>query len=406
MNIYGPPTCTFDAFAAHLASHPAPAINEAQRIWDELRNAGVDPAVALGFFHHESSCGLRGRAVVTKSWGNIRWIRRVDGSEPYALLPYSVGNVNGFCSYATYRDGARHFVDHLLGRDGTNNYAGLRTVEEVVPIWAPVGDRNTPGMYIAAVNAFAAKIAAESNRGTAVKVLIVQGHVNIQNITNDGACPGRDFTSLRGGTGSPGEAAWVGDVAQRLGVELAALGVAVTVTDAIYNAAVYGQNYDLAIVLHYHRDGRGSPDAQRPRAHAAVPAVGYINEAARAIGQRWVDVFNAEYEPATGIPVTLGRTTDNMTDNYVWCYMGANTPAVLPECGNADLDAPILFEPEVRRVVRALRNVTTKALGITIPTPAPGPRPPSPQPTPVPLPSVKESLLTVAQQLKEIAERL
>lgn len=224
------------------------------------------------------------------------------------------------------------------------------------------------------------------------RVLIVCGHVGIENITTDGLCLWLDKDAsaqkLKGSTGSRGEREWTGHVGPLLADRLRARGVEVVVNDAIYDAGVYDRNYDLVISLHYQRD---TPAA---RGFASAPNLerGYIGAVAQEKAQKWLARFVDQYELLTGIPVTQGRITTNMTDWYGWCYVPIDTPSVLVEVGHADLDAAVLYELGVPRIVGALDTITyeylTADLGLTLGAPAPAPTPaPKPAGDPFPLAS-------------------
>lgn len=189
-----------------------------------------------------------------------------------------------------------------------------------------------------------------------MNVLILAGHVGIENLTDEGLCPGRDVALLRRGTGSRGEREWTGFLAPLLAEALRKRGVTVTVHDSTYAASVYGQRYDLVIALHYQRD---TPAA---RAFASTASPGYFTPEATAKAQRWVDRFHNEYPIVTGIPATPERVTANMTDNYAACYPTKDTPWVLPELGHADIDADAMFAPGAALIVQALDLITWEYL--------------------------------------------
>ncbi|MBT9174005.1 MAG: hypothetical protein DDT21_02416 [Syntrophomonadaceae bacterium] len=190
-------------------------------------------------------------------------------------------------------------------------------------------------------------------------VLVICGHVGIEHLTEVGLCPGRDVAQLRRGTGSRGEREWTGHVGQLLADSLRARGVGeVKVHDATYAEAVYERDWDLVISLHYARDA----DDARAFAAAPNPGGGYVIPAAGERAARWLARFVDQYELLTGIPVTQWRVTANMTDWYGWCFVWPDTAAVLVEAGHADLDAAVLYEPGVVRVVGALATITEEFL--------------------------------------------
>jgi len=106
----------------------------AEYIWDSGRVVGVDPAVVMGMFHHESLFGTRGMARQTLSVGNIR---------PLAGQP----QINGYRLYASWQQG----IDdcYRLLRSYVRN--GVATVSQAIPVWAPPSDNNDDSAYIASV---------------------------------------------------------------------------------------------------------------------------------------------------------------------------------------------------------------------------------------------------------------
>lgn len=207
-------------------------------------------------------------------------------------------------------------------------------------------------------------------------VLIVCGHVGIESLTSEGMCANRDVAMLRRGTGSRGEREWTGHVGPLLAERLRGRGVEVVVTDARYSSAVYGRRWDVVIALHYQRD---RPES---RAFAAAPADGrgYIDDEAQRRSKLWLARFVNEYAIVTGIPVTQRYITANMTDHYGWCFLEIGSAAVLVEAGHADIDAAVLFEPGVSRVVNALATITLEYLEADLGVLAPAPAPAEPYP--------------------------
>lgn len=401
------------AFSAELTHRGSPATAEAGSCFDALVAHGVDPAVGLGFFIHESAAGTTGRAAgqhvdpqmgllpATKSWGNLRW------HDVYRSLPYPVTSIDGFVAYATWTEAADHFARHLIGDDGTDNYLGPlgrgMTVSQVVPIFAPRADGNSPTDYIAAVNGFVDEIGG-GNVVAKPTVLLVAGHNNIEGITNDGACPGRDFTSLAGSTGAHGEREWTGSFVQLLADALRATGtVDPIVTDAIFHADVYAKHYDLCLINHYHRDA----DSERAMFAGPDPAMSklWVSDDAEAQAQRFVDRLAGGYTGATGIPVTEPLVTLNMTQIYTYCYVERETAPVCCEWGNANLDAAVLYEPGIARIVRFARDCILEHLNLAPVTTAPPAQRASDVPPPAP-PVTPYTAKTAASELRAIATKL
>lgn len=397
--IFTAPRMTEAAFVDALRARSSPATPEGPSIYAAIIGVAMDPCVALAFFEHESAMGTQGRAVANKSWGNLRW------HDGYAAVFPGVDHNDGFVRYPTWAQGAQHFAWHLAGLDGTDNYRFVHRVSEVVPIYAPLADGNTPDAYIAAVNAF---VDAHRQGGSPMPaVLLVAGHNNIEAITNDGACAGRDFTSLRASTGAHGEREWTGSFVQQLADALRATGlVDPTVTDAIYHPDVYAKHFDLCLINHYHRD------ADTERAMFAGPDAGmaqqWISADAEAQANRFVDRLVGGYTARTGIPVTEPLVTLNMTQIYTYCYVERETPPVCCEWGNANLDAAVLYEPGIARIVTFARDCILEHLNLAPVAVAPPARrasdtpvPPPPSPT-APLSPVHDAAI----KLRAIADGL
>lgn len=131
------PRISRERFRAVLAH--SPALPEADACYDICVSTGLDPAVALAFFRHESSYGTQGRAIATRNWGNIR---RSQGRAKAV--------VNGFAMYASWADSLADWCELIKARYVGH---GLTTVEAAIPVYAPSSDGNAPARYIAAVRA-------------------------------------------------------------------------------------------------------------------------------------------------------------------------------------------------------------------------------------------------------------
>lgn len=139
--IKSPPRCSFATFTGVLAGYGSPALAEADACFNVCVSAGVDPAIALAFFAHESGCGTKFNAAPPGiRWGNLRW-----HPEYTAFAAHDAG---GYATYPSFALAVAHFCQHIT----SGPYANLLTVSQVVPVWAPAGDGNTPVSYIADVN--------------------------------------------------------------------------------------------------------------------------------------------------------------------------------------------------------------------------------------------------------------
>lgn len=386
--VYNLPTCTRDAFVAHITGEhrdgavvlgPSAAAADAPAMWELIGEAGIDPSFVAGMFHVESKCGRLGRALDTLSVGNIRW------RDVYAARGYR--DVDGFVGYPSFTEGARHVVDHLRGLDGTDFYAGKRDTFAIVSTWAP----NDPTRYAAAVESIMRELAPAPADGGGHRVLLIPGHVNIESLTADGLRSWRDWRTLQRGTGAAGERELNADVAARLQRALMNRGVDTFVTDATYDAGVYGQRWDLCLALHAHRD---------PGEHGrvAIPDVAdppFITAAARDRSATYAQLFVQLWPELAGIAVDpADQGTIGMRQLYTWDYVPEDAAAVIVEMLHLADD---VVDPA--RLSTALATITTRWLGLADP-PAPAPSPADQ------LIAQLDAILSSAQQAARLARTL
>ncbi len=127
------PTITVDRINAVLQQYNSPAAGNGQAFYDLGVRYGINPAVALAFFIHESSAGTKGVARFTNSVGNIR---TTPGYRDY----------QGYRAYDSWSEGIEDFYKllHDLYIDGW----GLHTVAQILPRYAPSADNNDTAAYI------------------------------------------------------------------------------------------------------------------------------------------------------------------------------------------------------------------------------------------------------------------
>ena len=135
-SIVGAPSISVAQIEAVLQQYGSPAAGLGQHLYDLGVQYGIDPAYALAFFVHESGCGTKGVARTTHSLGNIRWTEGWENFEGYRLYP-------------TWEAGMEDW--YKLVTDLYINQWGLRTVDAIIPVYAPSGDGNNPAGYIASV---------------------------------------------------------------------------------------------------------------------------------------------------------------------------------------------------------------------------------------------------------------
>jgi hypothetical protein len=135
-SLIGAPSTSVQQIEAVLARYGSPATGLGQTLYDLGVRYGIDPAYALAFFVHESGCGTKGVARFTQSLGNIRWTP-------------GFGNYEGYRKYNSWEEGMEDW--YKLITDLYISQWGLRTVDAIIPVYAPSGDGNSPPAYISSV---------------------------------------------------------------------------------------------------------------------------------------------------------------------------------------------------------------------------------------------------------------
>ncbi|GHO74601.1 hypothetical protein KSD_23720 [Ktedonobacter sp. SOSP1-85] len=129
--ITGPPTISAAFIDRVLAVAGSPAQGIGQTMYDQGVTYGIDPVFALAFFHHESTFGLRGVAVVTLSIGNIRC------TEGWRCDPSG-----GYRAYSSWRAGV---ADWYALMKTVYIADGRTTVTTIIPKYAPSKTITTKG---------------------------------------------------------------------------------------------------------------------------------------------------------------------------------------------------------------------------------------------------------------------
>jgi hypothetical protein len=129
-------TISKETFHTVLSQAKSPAANDADTLYEIPVRYRINPAIALAFFKHESSCGTAGVARSTLNWGNLR------RSRGHAAAVH-----DGWAWYHEWRDSLEDWC--LLIKEYADR--GLDTVEEAIPVYAPSSDNNAPARYIAFV---------------------------------------------------------------------------------------------------------------------------------------------------------------------------------------------------------------------------------------------------------------
>jgi hypothetical protein len=167
-SLKGTLTITAEQIDAILQKARSPAMGSGRAFvrWGQYYN--VDPVYALAFFRRESVLGTHprwvGRKSASSSTRNIGNIRYVGRPNPQRSPQY--GEYNGFRDYTTWEDGIHDWFK-LIAQD--SNYAGLHTVERILPRYAPVTENDT-GNYIRDVITWAEGWRQQSRSAGAVQV--------------------------------------------------------------------------------------------------------------------------------------------------------------------------------------------------------------------------------------------
>lgn len=125
-------------FVRVLERYGSPCATCADECYDIICSYGLDPAVALGFFGHESVFGTRGVATETLNWGNVRTavkVERTTGVHP-----------RNFAIFRSWQDSLRDWCERINER--YINQRGLDTVNKAIPVYAPSSDGNNERRYI------------------------------------------------------------------------------------------------------------------------------------------------------------------------------------------------------------------------------------------------------------------
>lgn len=148
LSLLSPPRISQALFVRILTRNLSPAAPEAHLLYVIPPSHGLDPAIALAFFHHESGYGLHGIALATRNWGNLR---RGQGR--------SIGMLHNFATYRNWVDSLYDWC--LLIKNVYIAQRKLTMVRQVLPIYAPSSDGNAPGRYADSVMADVARWRSE-----------------------------------------------------------------------------------------------------------------------------------------------------------------------------------------------------------------------------------------------------
>lgn len=159
--ILAAPRITLATFAEVLHAAGSPAAGAAAHAYAACRSYGVDPAVLLAIFQHESGYGRAGVATADHSWGNER------------TAPGYIQGPNGFVRFPTWEAGADDAARLLrvYGKSAIRPGTDTSTVRKLPYVWAPAADHNKPAAYGAALVA-----AIDGYRALEARLTVVPVH--------------------------------------------------------------------------------------------------------------------------------------------------------------------------------------------------------------------------------------
>jgi len=169
------PTITLAAFKSVLTAAKSPAASEAAGIYNAFVAQGINPAIGLAIFQHESNYGKAGIAVGRNN---------LAGSRYYASeAAYGAKDVGGWGSFPSYTADAKYVAALLAGP----LYAGSKsfnTAQTFPYRYAPAADNNKPDAYgnaiVAAVSKWGGKaVPIKSTPTSPAKATAAAAHANL-----------------------------------------------------------------------------------------------------------------------------------------------------------------------------------------------------------------------------------
>lgn len=141
-SVVGGPSLSAMQINAILTNANSPAAGLGDVFYSMSIKYGIDDAYAAAFYKHESSLGLRGEAVDSKSIGNIRCL----GKDYADLGTWCQDNFAFFPSWTNGIEAWYRLIKNLYVGQW-----GCTTVEQIIPHYAPAADHNNEAAYASAV---------------------------------------------------------------------------------------------------------------------------------------------------------------------------------------------------------------------------------------------------------------
>lgn len=184
-----------------------------------------------------------------------------------------------------------------------------------------------------------------------MKILLMCGHKNIQNITQQGLRSWRNVSALKRSTGASGEMDYFDKkVIPLLKEKLEAIGVEVDVIDAIWNDK-YNTKHDLFISFHF--DGGGTENRCMISSPLRNKIPAYLNDEAHKIADEFCKVWKEIYPNLTGTVNRDNRITAGMLEYYGFDYTNVDTPSVIIEHFNHTSEQGEKLKQDAEKVANA-----------------------------------------------------
>lgn len=135
-SVVGGPSLSASRIDSILLNAGSPAAGLGNVFTLDSAEYNIDDAVALAFFHHESSFGLYGAAARTHSLGNI-------------ICTPGYSCIGRFRSYPSWEEGITDW--YKLMSSSAYVGGGLTTLSQIIPKYAPASDGNSEASYIQSV---------------------------------------------------------------------------------------------------------------------------------------------------------------------------------------------------------------------------------------------------------------